>query len=613
MENCDKENNYLNINENEEEELNSEESITETTDTNSQSEVPSTGTTENSNQATDTQTVSNSINNDVTIPEISQIIVNNESVLKERNLVLQLLDSKNKAIANKKISIYFNKKLYSNITNKYGRVILKISSDVGKYTVKVKFAGDENYTKCNKTFTLNVYKLNTDFTIPKTAIIRGHHFYAYLNDENGNPLTSKYVIIKYRNKTYVKKTNSDGRFRLHVKAKPCKYKTELIYMGSGSYIKTSKEITIISYKAKTQIGFNSKGIVRGKYLHIILYYHNNKTLANKKLTINFADKKYERTTNEEGKVKIRLTQTVGTYKIKVNFNGTKGYIKSYRSAKIEILPNYTGILNAKSRVMNLNGKKTVRYFIKLTDLNGNPIVGESIKLKTKCNNFTSGTGRKITKKTIVLSSDNIYNKKLDKQRLNQMAKLLRAKGYKVIVYGIGPSYHVYSVKNFKNVCVFSLVGGIDSGMFVDMASSYYQHYLKKNNNQFVLGCFSPTTSVNLANRTWLKRAHDDDYSPKSFKGMYFTGRYLNKKTHVDYVYGSSAKELVNNFLKYAKKGKSIGYDNTIPNRYTTYKLTTSKNGYVHIDLPIGNHTIICSVISNTNVDSITRWVNVVKK
>ena len=523
-----------------------------------------------------------------------------------------MVDSNNKAIANKKIRVNFAKKTYENTTDKYGRAIFKISLDPGKYTVKVKFAGDADYAKSNMTFTMNVYKLKTNFTIPKTAIIRGQYFYGYLKDKFDNPLAYKSVTIKYRNKTYIKKTNKDGRFRLHVKAKPGKYKTKLIYKGSLSYMKISKELIIQSYKAKTQIAFNAKSIKRGKYLHIILSYNKNKSLANKELIIKLANRKLKRTTNDEGKVKIKLTEAVGTHKIKVQFNGTKGFKKSNITARINVLPNYTGLFNAKSKIVYLKGNKTIRYYIKLTNLNGTPIVGESIKLKTKCNNFTSGTGRKITKKTIVLSSDGIINKKRDKQRLNAMAKLLRAKGYKVIVSGVGPNYHVSDVKKYKNVCVFSLVGGIDSGMFIDMGANYYQQYLKKNRNQFVLGVFSPSTSINLANKTWMKRAHDDNYSPKSFKGMYFPGKYLNKNVHVDYVYGNSPKTLVNNFLKYAKKGKSMGYENTNPIHYTTYTLTTSKNGYVHIDLPIGNHTVICSAITNPTIDSITRWVNVAK-
>ena len=558
---------------------------------------------------------SNSTLNNTKSLEKTKITVMNTSVVKERKLVLQLLDSNNKALANKKISINFAKKTYTNTSDKNGKISLKISLDPGKYTVKVKFAGDANYTKTNKTFTMNVYKIKTNFIVPKTSIIRGQYFIAYLKDQNNNPLASKYVYIKFSKKTYSKITDKNGRVSLKINLNVGNYKTQLIYKGAQSYLKNTKKLTIKSYNATTKITFNSKEVVRTKWLNINLKYGTNKTLANKKLTITFNNKKYDRTTNENGRVNFKISKPVGSYKIKVEFNGDKGFKKSYRFTTIKILPNYTAIFSAKNKTSHLNGNKTVKYYVKLTDVNGNPIAGETVTLKVKCNNFTYGSGKKITKKTIVLSSDNIDTKSIDKQRLNDLAKLFREKGYKVIVSGIGPNYHVTDVRDYKNVCVFSLVGGIDSGMFVDMASSYYQNYLKKNNNQFVLGCVKTPGNVNLANRTWLIRAHDDDYSPKSFKGLYFPGKYLNKKTHVDYVYGPTPEDLVNNFLTYAKNGKSIGFNNTLPGRYVTYKLNTTKSGYVHLDLPIGNHTVICSFTNKDKgytTDTLTTWINVIK-
>ena len=174
-------------------------------------------------------TTSNSI-------EKTEIAVMNKSVVKERKLVLKLSDSKNKAIANKKISINVAKKTYTYTTDKNGKVSLKISLEPGKYTVKVKFAGDNNYKKTNRTFTMNVYKLKTKFVVAKTSIIRGQNFIAYLKDKNNNPLKSKSVKIKINDKTYSKKTDKNGKVSLKINLNIGKYKTQLIYIGSKSYL-----------------------------------------------------------------------------------------------------------------------------------------------------------------------------------------------------------------------------------------------------------------------------------------------------------------------------------------------------------------------------------------
>lgn len=567
-------------------------------------------TTQNSNTNSNAQTLNGqtSINKEET-----KILVKTYSVVKERNLIIQLVNANGEAIKNQIISLNIANKNYNKQTDDNGMIYLKISKNTGKYAVKVKYNGDDTHMASENSFTMTVYKVKTSFTVPSKYVIRGKYFIAYLKDKYGNPLNNALVKITYKNKNINKRTNANGRITLKIRDKVGKYKLKLRYGGGKSYLKTSKQLTIKAYNSKTKILSESNSVKKGNYLILYLKDNSNRILTNKKLTIKISKKNYKKTTNKKGKVYLKLNYAVGTYKIKVNFKGSMGYLKTSKTLKIKVIPNYSAKIHAKSKTLALNNASTVKYSIRLTNLKGKPLSGKTLTIKTKCNNFTSGTGRKITKKTIILSSDNIYTKATDKKLLNNMAKLLRAKGYKVIVSGIGPNYHVSDVKKYSNACVFSLVGGIDSGMFVDMASSYYQYYLKKNNNQFVLGCVRSPSGVNLANRVWLKRAHDDNYSKKSFKGLYFPGAYLNKKTKVDYVYGGTAKLLVNNFLKYAKKGKSIGMGNTKPGLYKTYKVTTNANGYASINLHIGAHTVISSFVNKESKAVPVKTYVVVKK
>ena len=278
-------------------------------------------------------------------PVKSKIIVQNASVVKERNLVLQLLDKNNKSIANKKIRVTFNKKTYTNTTDKNGRISLKISLNTGNYTVIVKFAGDENYTETSRNFTMRVYKLKTHFVIPKTSVIRGHYFYAYLKDQNNKPVTGENVTINFRNKDYVKKTDKKGMVRLLINSNIGKYDAKYTFKGSDSYLKSTAKLTVKSYNATTKITFNSKSLIRGDSLHINLKYNTNKLLGNRKLTIIFNNKKYIRTTNKNGRVNLKITRPVGSYKIQVKYAGGKGFKKSSRYTTIKILPNYTAIIS----------------------------------------------------------------------------------------------------------------------------------------------------------------------------------------------------------------------------------------------------------------------------
>ena len=73
---------------------------------------------------------SNSTLNNTKSLEKTKITVMNTSVVKERKLVLQLLDSNNKALANKKISINFAKKTYTNTSDKNKRLVSSVEATI---------------------------------------------------------------------------------------------------------------------------------------------------------------------------------------------------------------------------------------------------------------------------------------------------------------------------------------------------------------------------------------------------------------------------------------------------------------------------------------------------
>ena len=523
-------------------------------------------------------------------------IIKTYSVINGQNLIIQLVDNKGMPVTYQNLIINILNKNYYLKTDVHGLINLKINFNPKQYTVKIKYSGDAIRQGFETTFKMNVYKLKTSFKIPKTKIIRRTRFIAYLKDNNGVPLVNARVKLSFKKKKIIRKTDKYGKISLKIKNKAGRYELKLFYGGSNSYLKAAKKVFIKSYKAKTKIIIPRSSVLKGKRLLIYLKDSSNNALRGKRLIITLDKKTYKRTTNKQGAVSIKVNARLGKHKLKVRFRGTGSYLKRTRSVKIKVNP----IIKYNAVSSYVDPSKLVKYFIKVVDGDGNPIVGEKVSIKTKCNNFTMGTGRKITKKTIVLDSDNIFNTAKDTKLLNQIASLLRSKGYNVIVSGIGPNYHVDDVKNYVNVCVFTLVGGIDSGMFRDMASKYYQNYLKKNNNEVVLGCVRSLKGINLANSVWVGRARDDDYSPPSFTGLYFPGQYLNEKVHIDYVYGETASLLVSNFINYAANGKSIGMGNTLPYTYKTYELITDSNGCVSIDLPIGIHTIITSVQDNIN-------------
>ena len=527
----------------------------------------------------------------------TKITVSSQSVARGKYLYAYLKDSSGKAISGQTIKIKFNGKTYTRVTNSNGGVSLKISSVASKYTTKISYAGNTSYKSSSKSFTLKVYKTKTNITVASKSVIRGKYLYAYLKDSKGNPLASKSVKIKfyyskYRYKYFYKTTNSNGRVSLKINNKPGYYTTKIIYSGSGYYKPYTKSFQLKSYVASTKFTVANSSVVRGKYFYAYLKDSSNKAIANQKVVITFNGDKYSKTTDSNGRVSLKINSPVKSYSVKLNYAGSISYKSSSKSLTLKVLNNVTAKLNIKT---SGPGEFTVR----LTDLNGNPIANQNVSITSIHGNQAAGTGDKITTKTIIIDSDNIYNKATDLKFINDIAQILRSKGYKVLVNDdIGPNEHCKDIYKYgyENSCIFCIFGGCDSGMFYDMSSKWYQNYLNQYDNRVVLGF--TRTQVDLATCTWLKRAHDDNYSPLSFTGLSNPGTYLNDH-NMDYVYGRTAAEMANNFLNYAVKGLSIGLNNTIPCDIDTYKVTTDENGFATIsDLSSGTYTMKCSY-SNT--------------
>ena len=550
------------------------------------------------NNADNSQAVDNLIN--------TNILVHQNDILKGTYLYVFLNDASGNPIPNKKLTLTFNKKSYNKTTDENGRVSLLISSAaVGHYDLNVVFNGDSNYNPSNKSFNLNVYQIVTHITVNSLTILRGNTLYIYLRDNESHTIAGQNISITFRGTTYNKTTDENGKTSLKISSAPKgTYSTVINYAGTTSYAPCNRTINLIVDMYDTHITVNSLSILRGNSLNVYLRNSTNKTISGELIKITFRGTTYNKTTDDNGKVSLKISSApAGKYTTKIDFAGSTCYSASNRTINLNVYVYETHItVNSKSIIkgnylyayLRNSTNKTISgelikitfrgtTYNKTTNENGRvsllissaPVGEYPIKIKfagSTCygasnRSFnldvysTRGSGEKITQKTIIINTDIIYSSSKDYAFLNGIASVLRSKGYKVIVSGRGPNEHVNDVRDYSNACVLCIFGGVDAGMFRDMASKYYQNYLKNNNNRVVLGF--TYTQKDLATLTWLPRAHDDDYSPANFTGLAYPGRYLNEHG-MDYIYGRTANEMANNFLNYAVKGLSIGLNNTLP-------------------------------------------------
>ena len=212
-------------------------------------------------------------------------------------LVSYLKDNENQPIANKKVSISLNNKIYDRITDNAGRVVLKLNLNPGTYTAKISFAGDGNYTSCSKNAIVKVNKasLAVKTSNYKTYFESGFYFKAkVINKVTKNPVEGVKVAFKvFKNnkyRIYWATTDKNGIAKLKKNLKVGVYKV-VTYVKKSKNIKSKKSKAILTIKETAEMGCSSlylqiskresvggfrRDATNAKTLHIVKYKLNGK-------------------------------------------------------------------------------------------------------------------------------------------------------------------------------------------------------------------------------------------------------------------------------------------------------------------------------------------------
>lgn len=132
------------------------------------------------NDSTSKETVSASQSSE---KQSSSISGSGSSVIRGYSYTSALVDSNNKALSGKNITFTISGKTYTITTDSNGKAALPISLAAGTYSLKMAFAGDDDYLASSKTININVLANTPAITTGSTSVVRGYYFYAYLKDK----------------------------------------------------------------------------------------------------------------------------------------------------------------------------------------------------------------------------------------------------------------------------------------------------------------------------------------------------------------------------------------------------------------------------------------------
>ena len=136
-----------------------------------------------------------------------------------------------------------------------------------------------------------------------------------------------------------------------------------------------------------------------------------------------------------------------------------------------------------------------------------------------------------------------------------IAKPIRKAGWTVEIGGIGPKWHSIDYKKVKNGCYMTVMNGLCAGSIREWKYDYYLGKIKKNGSVFCPAWDSRTFKnrgmkkyeLDLTGIKFLKRAWDDNFSPRSFKGISNPHKFMTD-LGIKYCIAPSAETIAEQFL-----------------------------------------------------------------
>ena len=164
-----------------------------------------------------------------------------------------------------------------------------------------------------------------------------------------------------------------------------------------------------------------------------------------------------------------------------------------------------------------------------------------------------------TNTQIVICSDNIGGGSSDSKMKQTVANALQGAGYKVTIGTTHSNAHNTELQRRRNVYIVYIVGGICAGTYYGFGQKWSQNLFKNNNNKMGIAYYwglNKKYRCSIADIKFLERAHDDNFSPRSFKGLDNPAEYLNK-AGIDIADGGTFDQLATNIVEMVKNGGTI--------------------------------------------------------
>ena len=345
-----------------------------------------------------------------TNPNKIQTLFNNTTSLSVHgmgnNFSAILCDANGNLFNDTEITVYItgNKitKKYEIVTDENASFTVPLDVGAGTVYIRCTYEGDRFFKRNSTVFNVDVDYIKTLlFGVSSIDVIgEGNYLNLVLVDENFYPLSNSTIAISFYsneyNITFYSFTNESGVAKLKINLPVGNYYALSSFDGDLWHSNSSVLTKVDVYGDYSKLVTAENLVLRekGNYYTVKLTDSKGNPLSNENVVISVNGVPYSRMTDKNGDARLKINLEYGYYNITTYYKGSLSYKGSTIVSNLYmVMENYKlpSVLTAKSTITYREGNNS--FNVTLSDIFGNPLIGESITFFIKSEKYSAITDK----------------------------------------------------------------------------------------------------------------------------------------------------------------------------------------------------------------------------
>ena len=289
---------------------------------------------------------------------------------------IRLHDRKNIPIDGKTIVFTIGDEIKESITDADGIATVMFSLSPGNYMINITCPQEG---KCLESEDCKNISIRTTFELPAySTYTYNSNYIVSLVDSNGNKLNNADVVVYINDVAYTLKTDANGVLNYNILLSPGSYKIAVKNSPTGEV--KSQDIKVVKRITENRAVTMYYGA--GKYYKVKVFDDNGNPAKGVRVTFTISNKKYTRTTNNNGYASFKISLKPAKYTITAEYKGFK--VSNRITVKSTIITKNIAVKKGK----------TIKFTAKLLNKNGKILKNKKVTFKFKGKTYKIKTNKK---------------------------------------------------------------------------------------------------------------------------------------------------------------------------------------------------------------------------